>query len=323
MKWTVFLLTLGFSSCLYAQSPYPKYDLALLVKERTLAVQLLHEATEVETEMNNVLKEAFDENWTISEVKCLLPTAYNKLKKTNPQEYAFLNQSTELHEDLTLQIDYIDGSQLNRIRASSGNPDPVALDEAESYSVEQVDLSYYDFDLMVFDGKKEKYVTTVSFTNSDLAKHDYLFLVQQLQLLISNCTEGYTAKGYQVAETNLKTLANLTTYFLEDYLDDGLASELDKYYEYPSQIVSYKDYVNLILDKKPGTAYLKIFFSRQHNKYMWGMVQTSTGRVLSINECGDYKFTGSFKADNIIRPSYLRSATNVNTQLVNNYYRNE
>ncbi|MEP4532746.1 MAG: hypothetical protein ABJ004_06645, partial [Cyclobacteriaceae bacterium] len=61
MKWTVFLLTLGFSSCLYAQSPYPKYDLALWVEERTLAVQLLHEATEVETEMNNVLKEAFDE----------------------------------------------------------------------------------------------------------------------------------------------------------------------------------------------------------------------------------------------------------------------
>ncbi|MEO9477091.1 MAG: hypothetical protein ABJG41_16215 [Cyclobacteriaceae bacterium] len=323
MKWSVFLLMLGLSSHLSAQSPYPRYDLALLVKERTLAVQLLHEATEVEQAMNEVLKEAFDENWTISEAKYFPPKAYSKLKKTNPQEYAFVNQNTELHEDLTLQIDYIDGSQLNRVRATSSSPDHLALDELESYSLEQVDLAYYDFDLMVFDGKKEKYVTTVSFTNSDLAKHDYLFLVQQLHLLIANCTEGYTAKGYQVAEANLETLAGLTTYFLEDHLNEGLVSKLDKYYEYPSQIVSYKHYVDLILEKKPGTAYLKIFFSRQHNKYMWGMVQTSSGRVLSINECGDYKFTGTFKANNIIRPSYLRSATNVNTQLVNNYYRNE
>jgi hypothetical protein len=319
---TIFLLVLC-ATVAFAQYTYPKSDLAKLAVSLPLAVKMLPKTSQVEIEMNKVLREAFDENWDLSQVNFLAPKAFEKLKKSQPADYVFLQQPEILHEDLRMQLEYVDGSLEHRIMATSKSPIELATDEIKSYEITEVPFQYYDFDLKVFDGKKEKLVTTISFINSDLGKHDYVFLVQQLKLMLSASAEGRSANSFQNAEDNLATLSNLKTVFLKDYHEEDVIGKFDKYYEFPYQIVSYHEYVLAILSQDPEVAYLKMIFSRQHNKYMWGMVQASTGRMLSINECGDYKFTGSFEADNIIRPSYLRTATNLNTQLINNYYRTE
>jgi hypothetical protein len=304
----------------YGQYPYPKQAFAERVKDRTLAVQLLPEETEVESALNAVLIEAFDENWELTAVEYFSPKAFAALKKSSRDRYAFLEQRTELNESLRLDMDYIDGSLHGRILGTSNSATQTFKDELKAYQVDEVPFDYYDFVLNVFDGKKEKFVTTVSFINDDLGKHDYLFLCQQIQLLLTYSAQGYSARNYQDTELNMNALSQSTTYFLDDFHEQDVLDHFDKYYAYPYRVVAYADYVDLILSKKEGAAYLKMIFAMQQNKYMWGLVDAATGRVLSLNECGDYKFSGSFDADKIVKPAYLKSATDINAQMLNNYY---
>lgn len=321
MKLLFCLLVSLWSFLLYGQYPYPKQDLAQLVKSRKLAVQLLPEESEVESAMNLVLKEAFDENWEFGEVVYLPLAAFNKLKKSSAEDYAFLAQRERLNEDLRYEMEYMDGSLAGRVKGTSNSKDDLAAYEFSSYEFKEVQLDYYDFILYIYEEKREKFVTTVSFVNSELAKHDYLFLCQQLKLLISYSADGYPASQYQETEVNLEYLSELQTHFLINYLKDEEVSHFYKYYDYGFKIINYVDYVNVILSKKPGTAYIKILFAMQQNKYMWGIVDSETGRVLSLNGLGDYKFSGTFDADKLVNPMHIRASTEINIQQVNNYYR--
>ena len=81
---TRFLVLLLLCLCLKfeikAQYLYPKLNDARLIQQRTLAVQLLPEDTEVETALNTVLKEAFNENYQ-GKVVFKSPSEIKALKK--------------------------------------------------------------------------------------------------------------------------------------------------------------------------------------------------------------------------------------------------
>lgn len=322
MTRPVVLLFLTFGLLIFeskAQYLYPKIDEAKLIQQRPLAVQLLPEDTEVEEAFNVVLKEAFNEYYD-GKVVFKSSSEIKTLKKQKSNDFAFLIQRELLSEETRYGVRYVDGSMYHWIMGASKMKDPVSKNEIENFAYENVILEYYDFILSVFDGKKEKVVTVLTFANDELGKHDYLYLCQQINLLIKSSTGGTMRADYVDVEGNIERLKSIKSYFLTDYFEDGVKENLGDYYEHDFEVVSFEDYQSLILEKRENSAYVKIIFSFQHNRFMWLMVNSSNGQILALNDIGDYKFTGGFEASNLIKPRHLKFSVHEPTQLANNYY---
>ncbi len=302
-----------------AQYLYPKLNEARLILERPLAVQLLPEETEVEEAMNIVLKEAFTEDYN-GEVVFMTPDEIKDLKRQKSNNYAFLIQRESLSEEIRYGVRYVDGSLLHWVMGTSGTGDPVAENEINTFAYSNVPLLYYDFILSVFDGKKEKVASVFTFINDELGKHDYLYLCQQIDILVKSSTDGIMRADFVDVPKNIERLKSVKSYYLSDYFEDEVIGSFGDYYEYDFEVVSFKDYLSVILEKRENAAYIKTIFSYQHNRFMWLMVDASNGQILALNDIGDYKFTGNFNAKNLIKPRHLKYSVHEPTQLLNNYY---
>ncbi len=313
-----FALIFLFHFC-HSQYPYPKRELADLVSSRTLAVQLLYEDSEVEISLNQAIKEAFNENY---EGKCeyYFPPEIEKLKRKNRDEYTFLTQPEFLKDDIRLDITYVDGTFQYWIDGGLTNPSDLGRSEIESFEFERIQLDYYQFMLTTFQNKKEKVVTTVILPNGWLGKHDFQFVAQQINLLVSHSRDGVMRSDFVDVSQNIEYIKSSKCYFLSDYFQEEVLENFVNYYSFPNKLVFYAEYQSIIQEKPKDTTYIKILFSFQHNKYVWVIVKAENGQVLAINDIGDYKFTGTFDANNLIKPRHLKFSLNEDTQLLNNYY---
>ena len=311
----VFTFLIGFVS--FAQYPFPKKELADLVLDRTLVVQLLSEETALEELMNQGLKEAFEDypNVVFASLKEL-----NGLKRKNLENYAYLTQPERLTETIRLNVKYVDGSLEYLVGGTLSNPTPVMSDAIKMHTVDKINLDYMGFVLSVFTGKKEEVVTMITFVNSELAKHDYIFLRQQMELLLKSSSAGTMRANYVDEQANIVQLTSRFSYYLKDYFTDVELDQIAENHDQGYKVVNYKDYLEPILNKTEFVAYIKLIYSFMHNKYMWVMVEATSGKILAVNEIGDYKFAGEFEASELIKARHLKYSFHEPTQLLNNYY---
>ena len=303
----------------YCQYPYPRVELAELALNRTLAVQLLYEDSEVEEALNQVLKETVMTYYE-GEAEFFFPPELEKAMRKNGEDYAFLTQPEFLEEDVRMDISYVDGSFHSWILGGSNEPSDLARHEVEDFRYESVRLGQYQFILSLIDGRREKQISTVILPNGNVGKHDHLFIIQQFDLLLGSAVEGVMRSDFVDVEENIDRIKSTTCYFLKDYFSEETQAEFTDFYEYPYELVSFQEYQQVILNRQEESTYIRIIFSFQHNKYMWVIVDASDGRVLALNDIGDYKFTGTFDATNLIKPRHLKLSLSEDTQLLNNYY---
>ncbi|MFY0689028.1 MAG: hypothetical protein JXQ90_17795 [Cyclobacteriaceae bacterium] len=302
----------------YAQYPYPDPDDVKYIKDKALAVQLLEEETEVEAALNTVLKEIFDAEWELGVVEYFSPKEFESAKRKSTEQYFFLDQEDRLSDRIRFDFSYIDGSLKNLIMGASEAADALEKEALQNYSCGELSLDYADFTLSVFDGKKERVLTHVTFMNDMVLKHDYLFLSQQLQHLLKSALSGVMRANYLNHERNIDVLTNSTFLLPMEYFESTV-SLVDKTLETDYEVLEFVDYQSKILNKALGV-YFKVVFSYQHNKYMWLMVDARDGQILSVNECGVYKFSGTFTPPQLIKPRTLKLAFDMEFQLLNDYY---
>ena len=186
-------LPLLFSLLLFsaqAQYLYPDQEVAALVNSKELIVQLLPESSKVEIALNKVLKETFQEYWPSKNVKFMFPKGIKALLKSKTQKYAILTQTGSLGKQIKSLPAYANGSMEQWILGASNEATPEQKDALANFNYEQIQLEYHEHKLSVFDGKKEKIATIITFANGNLGKHDYVFLCQQLRHLLKSAAAG-------------------------------------------------------------------------------------------------------------------------------------
>jgi hypothetical protein len=305
---------------LSAQYPFPDIKHAQLALDRTLAIQLLPEETEVEAAMNQAIRETFTAHWQLGSIQFFSPKEFSKKIKQRSNEFVFLGQGERLSEDLRLQMKYVDGSFESWVSGTTNDPEPLDIQEVEQFNFDMIRLSYYDFELSLFDGRSEKILTHISYVNDELAKHDYLFLCQQLQLLINASVNGIMRADFMDVAENIRKVKDNTNVLLKDYFSSDEQNIIPGFFDAPYEIQHFKLYTDTILQLKKDSNYIKLIFSYMHNKYMWILVNAADGQIISVNEISDYKFAGTYPAQNLIKARYLKDATDENQQLLNNYY---
>ena len=186
---------------------------------------------------------------------------------------------------------------------------------------QKLQLEYHEFKLSVFNGKREKVATIITFVNGNLGKHDYVFLSQQLQHLLKSAAAGITRDEFWNVEENIKALRNTKYSLLEDYFKKEDIHQIDKTLVNLYTMIPFETYHKIIIEKTLGRSYPKIIFSYLHGKFMWIMVRSSDGRILSINSCNNYKFTGSYPTNEMIRSGDVYKSMDDSIQILFNKYR--
>tara|TARA_X000001036_G_scaffold222798_1_gene208519 strand:+ start:1756 stop:2721 length:966 start_codon:yes stop_codon:yes gene_type:complete len=304
-----------------AQYIYPDQEVAALVNSKDLVVQLLPESSGVEKALNNVLKETFQEYWPNKNVKYMFPKGVKALLKSKTQDYAFLTQTESLGKEIKSLPAYANGRMEEWILGASKEATTEQKNALSNFSYDKVQLEYHEHKLSVFDGKREKIATIITFVNGNLGKHDYVFLSQQLRHLLKSAAAGVTRDEFWNVEENIKALRNTKYSLLEDYFKKENVYQIDKTLVNLYTMIPFKTYQKIIVEKTLGRSYPKIIFSYLHGKFMWIMIRSSDGRILSINSCNNYKFTGSYPANEMIRSGDVYKSMDDSIQILFNKYR--
>ena len=304
------MLMLAFQA--QAQYRFPDKALAQEVKGRTLAVQLLEETSDTEKNLNAAMKEAFTENWIFSQVEFFSPAEIQAKRKAGDQKYALL-----VHSDMLKRYEktYNIGQDGRRSRIGVV---PGPGQTQVTYTT--FTFTYYNFDLII-PGGKEKTVTSIGFANGDLYKIDFLFLTQQLSRLLDNAVKGTLQSEYYNVERNIETVKKYKLYLLKDFFTEKDIANMSKYYEYDYELVDYDRYEDVILNKEANAGYVKIIWSNQHQSYVWLVVDSSDGGVLSLLNFGGVSFGKHHNADDIIQARHLKYITYKGGQKMNNKYK--
>ena len=93
-----------------AQYMYPDQEVAILIKNKDLVVQLLPESSGVEKALNKVLRETFEDYWPDKNMKYMFPPSVKALLKSKPQNYAILTQTESLGKQIKSLPEYANGS---------------------------------------------------------------------------------------------------------------------------------------------------------------------------------------------------------------------
>ena len=88
MKNTLTIIFILLLSHTQAQYIYPDQEVAVLVNNKELVIQLLPESSGVEKALNKVLRETFQEYWPSKNVKYMFPKGIKALLKSKTQKYA-------------------------------------------------------------------------------------------------------------------------------------------------------------------------------------------------------------------------------------------
>tara|TARA_B110000459_G_scaffold143078_1_gene155838 strand:+ start:891 stop:1856 length:966 start_codon:yes stop_codon:yes gene_type:complete len=321
MKNTLTIIFILLLSHTQAQYIYPDQEVAVLVNNKELVVQLLPESSGVEKALNKVLRETFQEYWPSKNVKYMFPKGIKALLKSKTQKYAILTQTESLGKQIKSLSAYANGSMEQWILGASKEATPEQKDALANFNYEQVELEYHEHKLSVFDGKREKIATIITFANGNLGKHDYVFLCQQLRHLLKSAAAGVPIDEFWNVEDNIKALRKTKYSLLEDYFKEEEAAQIDKSLVNLYTFVPFEAYQKIIVEKTQGRSYPKIIFSFLHGKFMWVMVRSSDGRILSINSCNNYKFTGSYPVDEMIRSGDVYKSMDDSIQILFNKYR--
>ena len=81
-------------------------------------------------------------------------------------------------------------------------------------------------------------------------------------------------------------------------------------------MIPFEAYQKMIIEKTLGRSYPKIIFSYLHSRFMWIMIRSSDGRILSINSCNNYKFTGNYPANEMIRSGDIHKSMDNSIQIL-------
>ncbi len=317
-------LPLLFSLLLFsaqAQYLYPDQEVAALVNSKELVVQLLPESSKVEIALNKVLKETFQEYWPSKNVKYMFPKGIKALLKSKTQKYAILTQTGSLGKQIKSLPAYANGSMEQWILGASNEATPEQKDALLNFNYEQIQLEYHEHKLSVFDGKKEKIATIITFANGNLGKHDYVFLCQQLRHLLKSAAAGVPIDEFWNVEDNIKALRKTKYSLLKDYFKEEEAPQIDRSLVNLYTFVPFEAYQKIIMERTQGRSYPKIIFSFLHGRFMWVMVRSSDGKILSLNSCNNYKFTGSYSVDEMIRSGDVYKSMDDSIQILFNKYR--
>jgi len=317
-------LPLLFSLLLFsaqAQYLYPDQEVAALVNSKELIVQLLPESSKVEIALNKVLKETFQEYWPSKNVKFMFPKGIKALLKSKTQKYAILTQTGSLGKQIKSLPAYANGSMEQWILGASNEATPEQKDALLNFNYEQIQLEYHEHKLSVFDGKKEKIATIITFANGNLGKHDYVFLCQQLRHLLKSAAAGVPIDEFWNVEDNIKALRKTKYSLLKDYFKEEEAPQIDRSLVNLYTFVPFEAYQKIIMERTQGRSYPKIIFSFLHGRFMWVMVRSSDGKILSLNSCNNYKFTGSYSVDEMIRSGDVYKSMDDSIQILFNKYR--
>ncbi|AHM60819.1 hypothetical protein D770_12825 [Flammeovirgaceae bacterium 311] len=308
--FTFFLLLITYTAV--AQYKFPKQELATAVKGKTLAVQLLNETDESDKNINAALQDAFTTNWKLTPVEFFSPADIKQLRESRNEKYAVLTQQDELKKDIRTY--YIDNKgRRQNFGGASG--------QHQKFKYSAFTFSYYDFDLILFQKKKEVNVTSISFANGELSKADYLYLTQQLSRLVENAANATPMKKYYSVDRNIETLKNYNLVLLNDFFKEKERPEIDKNYENKFELVDYEKYEDVILSQEANTGYVKIIWSNQHETYAWVVVDSQDGSILSLLSFGGVRFGKNHDANDIIKVKHLKYITAKGGQNLNNRYK--
>jgi hypothetical protein len=304
-----------------AQYMYPDQEVAILIKNKDLVVQLLPESSGVEKALNKVLKETFEDYWPNKNMKYMFPPSVKSLLKSKPQNYAILTQTESLGKQIKSLPEYANGSMEKWILGASREANEEQKNALSNFNYKKIQLEYHEHKLSVFDGKKEKVATIITFANGNLGKHDYVFLSQQLRHLLNNAAAGIPRDEFWNVDENIKALRNTKYSLLEDYFKEEDVFKIDKTLVNLYTMIPFEAYQKIIVEKTLGRSYPKIIFSYLHSRFMWIMIRSSDGRILSINSCNNYKFTGNYPANEMIRSGDIHKSMDNSIQILFNKYR--
>ena len=186
-----------------------------------MVVQLLPESSGVEKALNKVLRETFEDYWPDKNMKYMFPPSVKALLKSKPQNYAILTQTESLGKQIKSLPEYANGSMEKWILGGSREANEEQKNALSNFNYKKIQLEYHEYKLSVFDGKKEKVATIITFVNGNLGKHDYVFLSQQLQHLLNNAAAGIPRDEFWNVDENIKALRNTKYSLLEDYFKRG------------------------------------------------------------------------------------------------------
>lgn len=311
MKYSLILTTLFFTVLsTFAQNPYPDQEDAAKVLERTLVVQLLNEGSETAKFRNDALREVFMENWTLTPIAFKNNYEIKKLKSSKTKDkYVFLTQSDEMAEDIRTSSGK--GRNKNGLKSGSFGNKYVAFS-----------FSHYDFFLEIMEKKRRPTViTTIGMANGELLKPDYLYLCQQLRLLVESSAKGIEEKEFYNVNENINFITNNKLLLLKDFFKEKDLDNIPSKYGYKYELVDYEKYEDIILNKEKGYAYVKIIWSTQHSLYMWITVNSEDGTIKSIMGFGGVKFGSHHDANEIIKAKHLNYISNAKMQNFNNKYK--
>jgi len=112
-------------------------------------------------------------------------------------------------------------------------------------------------------------------------------------------SEAYTENASQL---KTKTLAIPKSYFIDDYMGKSLdviihPDEVGSYYAYPFEVMDDEAFADLIMQKKPGYAYLILRIGPLHNDntyYSPVIMDAETGKVLLVSRPTDKKYNKQY-----------------------------
>lgn len=319
MKNVIISIFILSTASLFSQYEYPEKEDSDVVLNSILAIQLLNEETEFDTYANKAVREAFEENWKLTEVVFLSKAEINKLKEAKDAKYAYLTHNDELLKETRMSHMSTDPNSTTFGRSYGMGVN--APTESVSYQRVAFTFAYYSYNLEIIGKKKPVSVTKIGFANGELSKIDYLFLSQQLTHLLESAVKDVPEKEYYNIEDNIEKIQNSQLMIPQDFFKEKDLKKMDSYYEYGFELVDGGKYQDVILKKESGKTYIKIIWSHQHSMYLWTVVNAEDGSIIAQTGFGGVKFGKNHKANEIIKAKHLKYITNKMAQKVNSRYK--
>jgi hypothetical protein len=298
-KYTLLLLVSLFTLSLNAQYIYPDKDKCEELKTRTLIVKIFDEKKQADITINEAIADVFKNNWTLCPVIFKTNKEIKKMVKGLESQYAIL----AFGEEGKANVDF----------------DPAIEPDYSQFDFTKTLMSLY----YLKEGEKEfdlVNITTIATANKNLVKSDYLFVVQQLNLLINSALQGIQAKDYFNIDREKASLISKTLLIPDELVKDNEKEKIINFYKDKFQRIKTRELEQIIVEKANDKAYVKIIWSEQHNSFVWVAVNAQDGKILGLISLAPAKFTTPFPANNILKIKTLANLIKPEVQKKNNKY---
>lgn len=308
------LLLVNICLSSFGQFKYPSKKNMDILADKTLAVELLE--GENNESLNNALIQSFDDKWTFTNVEFFKSSEISQLLKDKNEDYVYLFQGNANKEDIRTRKTY---THSNGRKAD--NSFGKIIESKQDYLA--FSFQYYAFKLLNINEGKAKTITRITFANSELSKIDYIFLVQQLDRLVTYAYNGETANDYYGdIEKNIEKIKSSKLILLNDFFKEKDLNKMSKFLDIPYELVDYESYENTIINQEKGTTHIKIIWNDFQGLYVWIVVDSESGKILAQTSFGGIKFGKYHTANEIIKPKHLKYMTNRTAQKFNSrHYR--